>query len=202
MWATVQEKISQVIGRPFTIKARYLLTGGDINTAVRVTDDKDNFFVKYNHINQLASFQAEALSLKTLLQTETINVPKVIAIGHDTQHAFLILTFHDIEKNDKSSWAALGATLAKLHNTTCDNQYGWQNDNFIGTSQQHNRWHNSWATFFSELRIGSQFKLLANNGVTIKNQQKVLTKCRQILEQFPITPSLLHGDCVARQCWF
>ncbi|WP_448565416.1 fructosamine kinase family protein [Thalassotalea ganghwensis] len=194
MWSAVQNVISQVTGQSFTIKARYRLTGGDINQAECISDEKNIYFVKYNHINYLNSFQAEALSLSRLSEANVIKVPDVIAIGHHEKHAFLILTFHQMDKNAQSKWPTLGKALAQLHSMDTFNAFGWQQDNFIGTSKQCNHWSSNWSVFFSEYRLGPQLKRLAEKGIILAKHQNILNKCRQRLDQYAISPSLLHGD--------
>ena len=59
--------------------------------------------------------------------------------------------------------ALLGEQLAALHRCTGKN-FGFAQDNFIGTTPQPNDWKNDWIDFWREQRIGFQLRLAAQNG--------------------------------------
>ena len=60
-------------------------------------------------------FEAEAAGLEALAQTQAIRVPKLIACGQTTDHAFLVLEYIALNNLNSRSEQLLGQQLAQLH---------------------------------------------------------------------------------------
>jgi len=79
--------------------------------------------------------------------------------------------------------------------TAC--QYGWYQDNIIGSTPQSNQQHSDWLSFWREERLLPQFKMLYDKGY--KNQlqplsEQLLNKLDDFLAHHNPPASLLHGD--------
>ncbi len=72
----------------------------------------------------------------------------------------------------------------------------WSFNNFIGSLQQNNEFHENWIEFFVEKRLRPQFGLAYYNKLIDVSYLRHLDKLPQALERiFPKEkPSLLHGD--------
>jgi len=77
--------------------------------------------------------------------------------------------------------------LAQLHRATGP-RFGWERDNFIGPTPQHNGWSDDWRDFFLEKRLKPQFELARTNGFSLEMPSLSL------LDNHRPQPSLLHGD--------
>ncbi len=81
-----------------------------------------------------------------------------------------------------------------MHQLTTQPQFGWQEDNYIGTTIQPNKWSNNWRTFFIEQRIAWQLQLLQEKSITFGDTEHILALCKEVLQHHQVQPSLLHGD--------
>lgn len=194
--------ISEYIGAPFEVNDYIELSGGDINDAYCVSGRSnlpDNtpdirFFVKTNHIEQLAMFKAEALALNQLANISQIKIPKVIYNGLCGNRSTLVLEYFDIEKMDSNDAFAFGQELARLHLYDSENAYGFELDNFIGITPQQNDWNDDWANFFADQRIAPQLALANKEHLLFNDAESIISRCRSLLAQHKPKPSLLHGD--------
>ena len=64
IWQQVEKDISEHSGKPFRIIEKHSITGGDINNAFKVSDEKNSYFVKTNRQQLAYMFEAEARSLE------------------------------------------------------------------------------------------------------------------------------------------
>jgi fructosamine-3-kinase len=97
MWNQIAQPISEKIGAPFTIAERRSVGGGCINQAYQISDGHHQFFVKINQATQIAMFEAEALGLKDIYESQTIRVPQPIGWGIAEGSAYIVM-----------EWLALG----------------------------------------------------------------------------------------------
>jgi fructosamine-3-kinase len=82
-----------------------------------------------------------------------------------------------------------------MHRAT-KQRFGWDRDNTIGSTPQHNAEHADWVTFWSEQRLGFQLDLAARNGYRGRLQKRgdlLRQQLGALLEHSPVA-SLLHGD--------
>ena len=147
----------------------------------------------------------------------------------------VIQPFQGSKSSETKGWQDLALQLATLHrviapqpdniqNTQTDNiqkstiqtntatsntappwYTGWFNDNFIGSSPQHNNWTSDWYEFFASQRLGVQAKMAFDNQLitrqTLQQIARIQHKLEHYLPNYPLTdhagqprPSLLHGD--------
>ena len=194
MWHFISEQISQSIGEDFICNDVRDIPEGDSHQAFRISDGKRRFFVKTNEKNQIENFNAEADGLAHLAQAQLFKVPKVVTQGIVSDRSFLVLEFIHLTQGDSAHWHQFGKNLALLHQQHSQQMYGWQEDNYIGRSVQINQWHKKWSVFFAEQRIGYMLQMLAEQGNTLANIDKVVSSVETILAGHAPQASMLHGD--------
>ena len=178
--------------------------GGCINDARLLTaTNGDRVFLKLNSERRFPGmFSAEAAGLEALDATKTIRVPAVLGHGEVSGQAFLLLEALSLQSRGDSE--ALGQQLAALHRAVAapdGRSFGWERDNFIGSTPQPNPPGDSWAEFFIEHRLRFQFKLAARKGRRFESVDAFLEKTADLLSHNP-QPSLLHGDLWAGNAAF
>ncbi len=60
-------------------------------------------------------------------------------------------------------------------------EYGFDIDNFIGTTEQRNNWHRKWAQFFADHRIGLQLKLAEEKGMFFGDIETIVEAVKERL---------------------
>ena len=180
---------------PFEVRNVAHVGGGSINEAYRLEGtDGSRYFLKLNDARHLPMFIAEATGLDAIAATQTIRVPQPIAHGTTNSNSFLVLEY--LELNSRGNARLLGARLAALHRCA-STQFGFAQDNFIGTTPQPNGWQDNWIDFWREQRLGFQLHLAAQNGYGGKLQtlgEKLLDALPAFFDGYAPQPALLHGD--------
>lgn len=191
--------ISAAIGlatqQPFHEAKRIRIGGGCINQTFCVTGrDGRRFFIKLNTTGSLTMFQAEAAGLNALAATQTIRVPHAITCGVTGSNAFMALEYLGLNAHGDS--ALFGEQLAALHRSP-QKQFGFAQDNFIGSTSQPNTQTTDWLAFWRERRLGFQLRLAAQKGHADRLRslgEKLLDALPNFFAGYSPTPSLLHGD--------
>ena len=194
-WQAIAADLSRAAGSPFTVSHAEPAGGGSINRAFRLDSDGQHFFVKLNLAARLEMFQAELAGLKELAATEAVRVPVPICCGSDAFFSWIVLEHLEFGNTTKGM-SALGAKLALLHRCTAAN-FGWERDNTIGSTPQHNEWCDDWIVFLRERRIGFQLQLAQRNGYGGRLQSsgdKLCTELDAFFTGHRPGASLLHGD--------
>jgi len=170
--------------------------GGSINRALRLDTATTPLFVKLNSASSLAMFEAEAAGLGALANADALRVPRVVAVGASSAHAYLALEWLDLAAASSSTQRKLGRGLAILHRSTSA-RYGWHRDNTIGSTPQRNTETRDWAAFFGEHRLEFQLELATANGLP-RNARRGMTALIDDLDvligQHDAVASLVHGD--------
>lgn len=194
-WNPVAAAISRATQARFEFTAATPVSGGDINKSYRLDGHNGAcYFVKLNDTHKLAMFAAEQAGLEAIAATGTVRVPRPIAHGAVGEYAFLVLEY--LELNGSGNAGLLGEQLAALHRCG-SNQFGWQQDNTLGETPQHNAWTSDWISFWREQRLGFQLELAARNGYGGKLQdmgKQLLQRLPEFFGDYRPQPSLLHGD--------
>jgi fructosamine-3-kinase len=194
MWNAIAQQISERTGISFTIEDRRSVGGGCINQAYRISDRNHAFFVKFNQASQMAMFEAEALGLKEIYDSQTIRVPKPIGWGLADGSAYIVMEWLDFGAGQTGSWQRMGENLAAMHRVTSPKGFGWQQNNTIGDTPQQNPWTADWLEFYREHRLRYQFKLAQRRGGHFPRQDELLAALPQLLAGHDPHPSLVHGD--------
>lgn len=165
------------------------VSGGCIHEALQLGD----YFIKLNTIPNAAMFEAEEFGLEALRRTNAVRVPQPVCSGRTTTHSFLVLEFLPLGANRESSQEDLGRQLAALHRTSRP-QFGWDRDNFIGSTPQPNPATESWIEFLREQRLGYMVDLATARGFSFRGADTLLAQLPSFFGSREPTPSLLHGD--------
>ena len=163
------------------------LSGGCINSALKINANCGPFFVKWNDNAVAQMFQKEAKGLQLLRNTNTIRLPKTI----NASNHFLLLEY--IESTNKSTifWESFGRGLAALHQNTAAT-FGLDHDNYIGSLPQCNTPMNSWTEFFIHNRLVAQLNIGDCAAEIRKKFDALFSKLPSLLPAE--SPALIHGD--------
>lgn len=194
MWTDIAAHISQVTGLPFDAINPRSVGGGCINQGYNLSDGNRTYFVKLNQASQIAMFEAEAAGLQQMYATRTIRVPAPICFGTVGSSGYLVLEWLDLGRGSSQAWEEMGRQLARLHQTTSQNGFGWERNNTIGSTPQVNSWTQNWTEFFAEHRIGYQLSLARRQGGHFPKQNQLIAAIPRLLEGHTPQPSLVHGD--------
>lgn len=170
--------------------------GGDISSAWRARAEGTAVFLKTGPASQLDMFLAEADGLRELEKAGAVRVPAVLACICSGNESLLALEWIDFELPSDDSEKMLGRHLASQHRYTAE-QFGWQRDNTIGRTPQHNPWSDDWVEFFKVHRLGYQLQLAARNGFNGQVQTmgaRLLDGIGRFFSDYWPEASLLHGD--------
>lgn len=165
---------------------------GCINNSARLHLDRGNsIFLKENANAPEHMFRAEAIGLQALAASKAIKIPQVIHVEND----FLLIEDLGLGSTTKTYWEALGEGLAELHRKPV-NQFGFNVDNYCGSTPQENTLSNDGFEFFANYRIlklaSSAFhKNLMDRQDLTALETIAANLSHWIPEQDPI---LIHGD--------
>ena len=188
--------IAEHSGKPFVPRSVQPLGGGSIHRAWRLSDGVRSYFVKTNEPGSAPMFAAEAQGLQALSAAAAVRTPAFVAAGENGEHAFLVLEHFDLTSLDPQGGARLGEALAQLHRVRGE-AFGWDTDNFIGSTPQQNTTHHSWPHFFGERRLRPQLGLALRKGMEkalAAKGEAVIERIGGLFIDYRPTPSLLHGD--------
>jgi protein-ribulosamine 3-kinase len=191
VWAAIAAQIGALTGAPFAPAAPHAVSGGCINTTVRLADDGQSWFVKVNAASMIDMFEAERAGLEEIASAGAIRVPRPLAVGCAGAQSWLVLEDIRFGRPGPGSAREAGRRLAALHRRTAS-AFGWSRDNTIGATSQPNDWTASWR----DRRLGHQLRLAARSGYGGRLQalgDRVMERLPALLDHAP-EPSLLHGD--------
>jgi protein-ribulosamine 3-kinase len=195
-WQSIVQHIESATWQPFNLLKAEPLAGGDINAAYRLQAENLSYFVKLNRPERLAMFEAEALGLHSLAQTQTIRVPEPIVCGKTPDYAFLVLEYIALNNLNPRTEQLLGQQLAQLHRQK-QAYFGWHCDNTIGSTAQVNGQYHTWIKFWQEQRLGHQLTLAAAKGYRGRLQtlgEKLCANLEPLFSGYQPQPALVHGD--------
>jgi fructosamine-3-kinase len=194
MWQYIEQAIEAETQQKFTIKNKKKVSGGDINLCYKVSDAAQHYFIKINTKEHLENFETEIYSLKQIKSIGKVATIDVVTAGISLDKSFLVLKYLPFSTPLNMSWITLGQNMAMLHKHSSHGQFGWQQDNFIGSTRQPNQWSSNWRQFFSEQRIGWQLQLLNEKSIKLGDINHIITACHDLLCHHAPTPCLVHGD--------
>ncbi len=193
-WQHLAEHISQHTGQHFQITSHSAMGGGCINEAYRVSDAQKHYFVKFNTLNQLDMFAAEALSLEELFKYGTVRVPRPICYGQTDTQSYIVLEY--LTLSGRPDATLFGQQMAAMHQIS-SKQHGWIRHNTIGSTPQKNSLTHNWIDFWREQRLAPQLKLAEKNGygqALTPLTDRLLTDFDCLFDNYTPQPSMLHGD--------
>lgn len=193
MWKSVSQVLADQFGAYYSIKEKECVHRGEMHEAWIISDGIQPVFVKANEKSYRSMFRAEADQLELLKKTATVSVPMVYGVGCSQDHSFLLLEALPISQQS-SLYEEFGSQLARLHQVSGTKYYGLDFDTWLGSVHQPNKWHASWAKFFSEQRIGWQLQLCKDKGLDFGNIDQIVQLVAHKLAKHNPKPSLLHGN--------
>lgn len=181
-----------------TVDRRNTVSGGCINrTSVLVLSNGEKLFLKENSGRFPQMFEAEARGLEALRAADGPRVPAPYACHEDGSAQFLLLEYITPGSRASRFWEAFGRAMARLHKSNTATKYGFDTDNYIGSTPQENGWNESWIEFFAERRLRYQIRLARDLGLAddrmTRGVESIISRLDSLLRP-PEHPSLLHGD--------
>ena len=193
----IEAAISEATGQEALFDSYRVAAGGSINDSRIVSlQDGREFFVK-THARAAAypgMFAAEYESLSLLADAGMIRVPQPVVHGEN----YIVLESFN-EGTRKADWPELtGRQLALLHQKTIHEKFGFERDNYLGTTQQPNSWTDNWLSFWRDQRLGWQLNLFARktdvSDPLLELGDRLLVRLDDLLGGMNEPPVLLHGD--------
>ncbi len=193
-WQLLAERLAQQTGlRKGKVEATPV-SGGDINRAWRLELDGQRFFVKLNRAALLPMFEAERTGLQAIERSAAIRVPRVYLTGSQDGDAYIVMEYIDF--GARPAPERLAQALAAMHRCYHD-RFGFDIDNTIGSTPQHNDFCDDWIEFWSRRRLGFQLQLAQANGFDgglIDAGQRLAAGLERFFVGYRPRASLLHGD--------
>ena len=190
---TVAIKIST--GKTLHFSNKQPVGGGCINQAWKAEDQSGKvWFIKSNSAHLLFMFEAEAQGLQEIIDTNSIHAPKPLcSVIHDN-HSYLIMEYISLGRSPSDR--LLGRQIATMHQYLAP-EFGWKQDNTIGSTLQSNTLHSNWLKFWRYERLEFQFNLALKNGIThqiFDSGMQLAANLHNFFTHYQPSPSLLHGD--------
>ena len=178
----ILSSVNIALQRELRIERAVLVSGGCIHRCHEVVIAGKRRFLKSNTPKHADAFAAEAGGLAAL-RTHGLRAPEPLAHGTSGDQAYLLMEY--LELGNGGDFAALGRVLAAAHRKRGP-RFGWERDNYIGSTPQANGWCDDWTEFWRERRLRPQLKMA---GLKVD-----LRAVERLLQQHNPQPSLLHGD--------
>lgn len=192
----LQLSLHSVLGKEGKISRMKQEGGGSINETCSFEYAGDKYFLKHNSEKKFPlMFKKEASGLNELRQCKDLVVPQVITdlVIHSDQ--YLILSYLKPITEDNFFYENLGIALASLHRITSDD-FGFKEDNYMGSLVQLNTRESSWSDFFYECRLEPLVKWCYDekmfSGLILRSFDNLNKRLGEIFPEEK--PSLLHGD--------
>lgn len=166
--------------------------GGCINSAARFETERGPLaLLKTNPHAPGDMFAREAEGLRALRVPGGPRVPDVHGHGDD----WILIEFLESAPRRADFAETLGVQLAALHNITSE-RFGFEHDNYIGSTPQPNPWTADGHEFFAQHRLRFQGELARKSGLLWGDE---LTRLEGVISRLPdLIPaqpaSLIHGD--------
>lgn len=195
----LQPLIERALGDAVDIVASEPVSGGDISEAVAVATPRRRLFVKWQHGGPPDIFEREAEALERMWASGTdLRVPEVFSATRpgDGFPATLVIEYIESGRPAADYDERFGRGLAQLHSALAE-AFGFDEDNYCGTTPQPNGWTDDWVEFYLENRLRHQLELIEQRrGVSTDEKrafEDLLDRLDELLEANE-PPSLIHGD--------
>ncbi len=194
-FAGLESLLSDHMGSNVAIKDSQAVYGGDINETFLLQTNSGPLFLKLNRNASKDMFVKEFNGLMALSNTAAIHVPKPILDGEIGNTIFLVMEYVKKGKPGNNFWQDFARGLATLHRNTQD-EFGFFEDNYMGSVTQSNKQYASWHEFYASERIMPlMLKAHNQNNCSKDDIAKAEKLCAGFTEIFPEEPpALLHGD--------
>lgn len=200
-WKKIAQHISKATGKTIHFNNKESVSGGCINQTLKLTDTNEkHWFIKTNSPSLLNMFTAEAEGLNEIYNSHSIRTPRVICYGTTDEFSYLVL--EHIPLRSQTNQTEAGKQLAQMHQTHAS-QFGWKQDNTIGSTPQSNQLNSDWVSFWKNERLLFQLKLAKNKGYQTKAYEAGLVLADNLPAFFTgyrPQASLLQGDLWGGNC--
>ena len=202
---SIESDLQKVVTEEFSgrkVTGLKSISGGCINQAFQVTlDDGARLFIKVNQASLREMFAVEFRGLLALQATGCIRVPRPVAWGQSGAICYLVLEWLESGQRSSDFFSILGRSLAEMHLYRGAEAFGFECDNFIGSTPQPNGWQTEWSRFFIEVRLVHQLTLADRNGFELGPlfTESVCERVQHLLGTC-CRPSLIHGDLWSGNC--
>lgn len=195
----VESHLSEKLGADVKIRSSDSLGGGCINHASKITTNAGTYFLKWNGNCEADMFLREAESLEELRKAASgqLIVPEVFAAKEvGASPGFLVLEYLEPGYFSGNSDEILGRGLATIHKYTAKS-FGFNHDNYCGSTLQDNSRKTSWAEFFRENRLRFLLNMIQKERSLPAEEMQVYER---LLNKIPnlvpknSEPALIHGD--------
>ncbi len=192
--AAIARRLGQTLGREPKLRLAQQVGGGCINQCWRASDGGQSWFIKVNDASRAECFAAEADGLRALARGP-VRVPRALCHGEAEGQSFIVLEWFELGAGAGSGYARLGEQLARLHAITGPH-FGWERDNYIGSTPQINTPTASWPRFFGDARLAPQLALIEKKGHAglSARGERLLEALPRLFGAHAPRASLLHGD--------
>lgn len=187
--------LDERLPEPMVVQTVAAVGGGSIHHAFHFRAGQQAFFLKYNQADERSNFEAESRGLALLAAESPMRIPRVWAVGHSGQYAWILMEYMESGLKGGAFWEALGRGLAVQHRSTAP-AFGLDQPNYIGRLPQENGWLVDWPTFWVTKRLQPMERLARSQGLLDAFHSRKLERLyAQLPQLLPATqPSLLHGD--------
>ena len=200
MQIQLQECLQKFFSADYLCISQTLVSGGDTHQSYvvhlsSVDGIPKKVFAKVNQGAAIKVLESEFRSLQLVNKLYFGVYPKPLFFEKIDRLGVLIMEFYEIAALDNINSRAAGNILAQQHKVTRE-QFGWEDDNFIGLTEQKNQWNDSWVDFFREQRLITMLALATEKGLNYASEQKVklvIDRLDDLLDHH-VVPSLVHGD--------
>ena len=173
-----------------SVRSTTPVSGGSINDCYKVSTESDTLFVKMRKQGMPEDiFSKEATGLDALRSAATsLVIPEVIYKDED----ILVLEYLERHPHSPAPGEECGTGLAELHKLSSV-EWGWKEDNYIGTLPQVNSLHQDGAEFFIRHRLLELLERTSifQNGEGL-DREKVKEYMRDSIDLSRV--GSLHGD--------
>jgi len=198
---TVERLIEEKTGQPATIRDGSRSGGGCINDARRIVlEDGREYFMKSNPRPLPGMFPREAEALERMAEVGAIRVPRPVGAGGEGkgQTPFIVME-HIPTGSPKSGFhESFGRRFAQFHLDSQHDRFGFDHDNYLGSTPQPNGWEEDWVEFWRKHRLGFQLDLARKNGYSDSTLDRLgeglMNRLPEIIGAPEEPACLLHGD--------
>src|SRR5215203_2006201 len=122
--------------------------GGCINQTYKIITGENYYFCKVNSASKFPNLlEKERDGLAIIEKQNIIQTPKIIDCFIESDQQLLILEWIEEGTKNNEFWRLFGKQLAALHRVTRE-QYGFDENNYVGSVPQKNGSHSDWISFF------------------------------------------------------
>lgn len=195
----LQPLVERALGRRVDIVDSESVSGGDISEAARIETPEGAMFVKWlqGGPDDLCVREAEALEEMRGSGTD-LRIPEVLGATRPDggAPATLVIEFIDSGRPGGDYDRRLGTGLAQLHGASAE-AFGFEHDNYCGTTPQPNDWTDDWIEFYRDRRLRHLFGLIEQRRSIStgdrRNFERLIDGLGEVVEAGE-GPSLIHGD--------